>query len=171
MARSCGSFRSIVSLHWRWRVSTTPSSPSHRPFGLSAAVLFTGYAIVSLVPLLLAAIQGNPLRNVTRELSGGLIMVAYVMTLLQFVMSGRFETLTGRAGIDRTMRFHTLVAWYIMAAFIVHPLLYSVPGLTFAVPPMGPPLFGRVRSMAGGEPGPWGPVYDLTERPTEPSSP
>jgi len=129
MARSCGSFRSIVSLHWRWRVSTTPSSPSHRPFGLSAAVLFTGYAIVSLVPLLLAAIQGNPLRNVTRELSGGLIMVAYVMTLLQFVMSGRFETLTGRAGIDRTMRFHTLVAWYIMAAFIVHPLLYSVPDL------------------------------------------
>src|SRR4030095_13070921 len=51
------------------------------------------------------------------------------------------------------------------------PLLYSVPGLTFAVPPMGAPLFGRVRSMAGGEPGPWGPVYDLTERPTEPSAP
>ncbi len=50
------------------------------------------------------------------------------------------------------------------------PLLYSVPGLTFAVPPLGPPLFGRVRSLAGGEPGPWGPVYDLTERPTEPSA-
>jgi hypothetical protein len=45
------------------------------------------------------------------------------------------------------------------------PLLYSVPGLTFAVPPLGPPLFGRVRSVAAGKPGPWGPVYDLTERP------
>jgi len=51
------------------------------------------------------------------------------------------------------------------------PLLYSVPGVTFAVPPMGAPLFGRVRSMVGGEPGPWGPVYDLTERPTERSAP
>ena len=50
------------------------------------------------------------------------------------------------------------------------PMLYSVKGLTFAVPPMGAPLFGRVRSVAGAEPGPWGPVYDLTERPTEPAA-
>jgi serine/threonine protein phosphatase PrpC len=50
------------------------------------------------------------------------------------------------------------------------PMLYSVKGLTFAVPPMGAPLFGRVRSVAGGEPGPWGPTYDLTERPTEPGA-
>jgi serine/threonine protein phosphatase PrpC len=50
------------------------------------------------------------------------------------------------------------------------PMLYSVPGLTFSVPPMGAPLFGRVRSVAGGEPGPWGPVYDLSERPTEPGA-
>jgi hypothetical protein len=47
------------------------------------------------------------------------------------------------------------------------PLLYSVPGLTFALPPLGPPLFGRVRSVADDTPGPWGPVYDLTERPPE----
>ncbi len=51
------------------------------------------------------------------------------------------------------------------------PMLYSVKGLTFAVPPMGAPLYGRVRSVAGGAPGPWGPVYDLTERPTEPGAP
>jgi len=50
------------------------------------------------------------------------------------------------------------------------PMLYSVKGLTFAVPPMGAPLFGRVRSVAGGELGPWGPVYDLTERPIEPGA-
>jgi hypothetical protein len=46
------------------------------------------------------------------------------------------------------------------------PLNYTVPGLTFALPPLGPPLFGRVRSVAGDKPGPWGPVYDLTERPS-----
>ena len=51
------------------------------------------------------------------------------------------------------------------------PMLYSVKGLTFAVPPMGAPLFSRVRSVASSEPGPWGPVYDLSERPTEPGTP
>ncbi len=53
----------------------------------------------------------------------------------------------------------------------VEPLLYSVPGLTFALPPIGAPLFGRVRSVADGEPGPWGPVYDLSEHLTEPGAP
>jgi predicted ferric reductase len=99
------------------------------PSGLSPKVLFIGYAILCLVPLLLAAIQGRPLRDFTRELSGALIMVAYVMTLAQFVMSGRFETLTGPAGIDRAMRFHQVAARFILAAVIVHPLLYSVPDL------------------------------------------
>src|SRR5262249_3580406 len=91
--------------------------------------LFAGYTILCLMPLLLAAIQRNPLRDFTRELSGGLIMVAYVMMLAQFVMSGRFETLTGRAGIDRTMRVHVVAARSIMAALIVLPLLYSAPDL------------------------------------------
>lgn len=99
------------------------------PFGLSPRVLFVGYAVLCLVPLLLAAVQGRPLRDFTRELSGGLIMVAYVMMLLQFVMSGRFEALTGPTGIDRVMRFHQLASYIILAAVIVHPLLYSVPDL------------------------------------------
>jgi hypothetical protein len=45
------------------------------------------------------------------------------------------------------------------------PLDYSVAGLTFLLPPMGSPIFGRFRSVAGGVPGPWSPVYDLSERP------
>lgn len=111
------------------RSAPAASAADRPPVGLSPAVLFTGYTILCLVPLLLAVIQGNPLRDFTRELSGGLIMVAYVMTLAQFIMSGRFETLTGRTGIDRTMRFHVVATRYIMAAVIVHPLLYSVPDL------------------------------------------
>jgi predicted ferric reductase len=99
------------------------------PTGLSPTVLFIGYAILCLLPLVLAAIQGRPLRDWTRELSGGLIMVAYVMMLLQFVMSGRFEGLTGLTGLDRTMRFHVVATRFILAAVIVHPLLYSVPDL------------------------------------------
>src|SRR5262245_23809181 len=111
------------------RTAPAASAADRPPLGLSPAVLFTGYTILCRVPLLLAVIQGSPLRDLTRELSGGLIMVAYVMMLAQFIMSGRLETLTGRTGIDRTMRFHVVATRYIMAAVIVHPLLYSVPDL------------------------------------------
>jgi predicted ferric reductase len=101
------------------------------PSGLPPRVLFAGYVILCLLPLLLAAIQGRPLRaDLFRELSGGLIMVAYVMMLAQFVMSGRFEALTGPAGIDRVMRFHQLATWVILAAVVLHPLLYSVRDLS-----------------------------------------
>jgi predicted ferric reductase len=100
------------------------------PSGLPPKALFAGYVILCLLPLLLAAIQGRPLRrDLSRELSGGLIMVAYMMMLAQFVMSGRFEALTGPTGIDRVMRFHQLAAWFILAAVVVHPLLYSVTDL------------------------------------------
>src|SRR5215469_17579212 len=111
--------------------SPVPSSPAvaadRNPNGLPPKALFAGYVILCLLPLLLAAIQGRPLRaDLGRELSGGLIMVAYVMMLAQFVMSGRFEALTGPTGIDRVMRFHQVASWWILAAVIVHPLLYSV---------------------------------------------
>lgn len=97
------------------------------PWGLPPKVLFTGYVVLCLLPLLLAALQGRPLRNdLSRELSGGLIMVAYVMMLAQSVMSGRFEVLTGPTGIDRVMRFHQVATRFILAAVILHPLLYSV---------------------------------------------
>src|SRR5262249_2989672 len=35
----------------------------------------------------------------------------------------------GPTGIDRTMRFHQVATWFITAAVIAHPLLYSVPDL------------------------------------------
>ena len=82
------------------------------------------------MPLILAALQGLPVRNIFRELSSGLVMVGYVITLLQFVLSGRFEWISGRIGIDRTMRFHQVTLWAILAFILVHPLLYVVPRLS-----------------------------------------
>lgn len=99
------------------------------PIGLSPIVLFAGYGVLCLVPLILAAVQGQPLRNIFRELSSGLVMVGYVMMLLQFLLSGRFEWLSGRIGIDRTMRFHQVASWAILAFVVVHPLLYAAPRL------------------------------------------
>jgi predicted ferric reductase len=100
------------------------------PGGLPPAILFGGYALLCLVPVLLAAAQGQPFRNLFRELSSGLVMVGYVMMLLQFVLSGRFEWLSGKVGIDRTMRFHQLVSFLMLAFVVLHPLLYAAPRLS-----------------------------------------
>lgn len=106
-----------------------PESPAlgnpRLPVGLPPIALYASYGMLCLVPLILAALQGHPIRNVFRELSSGLIMVGYVMTLLQFALSGRFEWLSGRIGIDRTMRFHQVISGAILTFIVLHPLLYT----------------------------------------------
>lgn len=57
-------------------------------------------------------------------------MVGYTMALVQFVLSGRFEWISDRSGIDRTMRFHQVAAWAILVFILAHPLLYAVPRFT-----------------------------------------
>jgi hypothetical protein len=105
-----------------------PGSP-RAVVGLPPAVLFAGYGVLCLAPLILAGVQGQSARNIFGELSSGLAMVGYVMALFQFVLSGRFEWLSGRTGIDRIMRFHQVAPWAILAFVIAHPLLIATPRL------------------------------------------
>ena len=105
------------------------SGDPRAPRGLSPAMLWAGYAALCLLPLALAVLQGFPGRNIWRELSSGLVMVGYAMTLLQFLLSGRFEFISGQVGIDRTMRFHQMTSFAILIFIVVHPLLYVVPRL------------------------------------------
>jgi predicted ferric reductase len=109
---------------------TAAAADVRAPAGPPIWALICAYGALCLLPVLLAAIQGHPLRNVYRELSSGLVMVGYAMMLAQFVLSGRFEWISGRAGIDRTMRFHQLTSWAILAFIVVHPFLYVVPRLS-----------------------------------------
>jgi hypothetical protein len=53
--------------------------------------------------------------------------VALAMLLLQFISSGRYEWLSGRAGIDHTMRFHQLAARALTVLVLLHPLLFLMP--------------------------------------------
>lgn len=98
--------------------------------GAPPVLLLVAYAAICLLPLLLALLQGRPPRSFFRELSSGLVMVGYAVTLVQFVLSGRFETISGRIGIDRTMRFHQRIAWAILIFIVIHPILYVVPRLS-----------------------------------------
>lgn len=98
--------------------------------GLGGPALLVLYLLVALAPLALAALLGTPARNPWRELASGLAMVGFAMLLLEFVLSGRFRGVSGRVGIDVTMRVHQLAALGTLLFLFAHPLLYAVPRLS-----------------------------------------
>lgn len=95
--------------------------------GIHPIPLLCAYVIVALTPLGLAAWQELPPRPFRDELSSGLAIVAFSMLLVEFVLSGRFRWVSGRIGIDLTMRFHQLIARSLAVFILIHPFLYSLP--------------------------------------------
>ncbi|MCB1811792.1 MAG: hypothetical protein KDK04_08765 [Candidatus Competibacteraceae bacterium] len=91
--------------------------------GLHPLLLLLLYLIIALLPLLLAYLQGLPPRPFADELSSALAMVGFAMLLLEFVLSGRFKIVSGRIGMDLTMRFHQLIARSLAVFILVHPFL------------------------------------------------
>jgi predicted ferric reductase len=89
--------------------------------------LIAGYALLALLPVAIAALEGASGSGLVRELAAGTGLVALAMLLLQFVSSGRYEWLSGRAGIDHTMRFHQLAARGLTVLMLLHPLLFLLP--------------------------------------------
>jgi predicted ferric reductase len=108
-----------------------PSTPGSKQAlrGLSWPALLALYVLIALAPLSLAYLAGTPARNFWRELASGLAMVGFAMLLLEFVLSGRFRGVSGRVGIDVTMRVHQLAALGVLAFLLAHPFLYAVPRL------------------------------------------
>ena len=88
-------------------------------------ILFTGYLLITITPLLLGAFQNLPPRPLLDEIATGLGMTAFAILLVEFVLSGRFRAISGRIGMDVTMRFHQLVARTALIFILVHPYLYS----------------------------------------------
>lgn len=89
--------------------------------GLPGWVLALLYVAVSVLALILAYSSGlhrpqNPYVGLARATG----IVAASMLLLQFVTSGRFETISGRIGLDKTMGFHRLAAMAAFAMVLLH---------------------------------------------------
>jgi predicted ferric reductase len=115
-------------------VNEKPAAPSHaepdhlpQVTGLHPAALLVLYGALALAPLALAAWSGPRENDFLAELGIGAALVAYAMLLLQFISSGRFERLSGRVGIDRSMRFHQLGARVAALLVIAHPLIPRLP--------------------------------------------
>lgn len=104
--------------------------PGKRPVaGLSLPLLVALYLALALMPLVLTAVQGLPLRGFWREAGSMIALVGFAVLLVQFLFSGRFNRLSGQVGIDRLMRFHQIAGWLILLAILAHPVLYVVPAL------------------------------------------
>lgn len=106
----------------------TALAPPPSARGLPGWALAAAYLALALLPLLLAALAPDGPGNAWREAATGLGMAGLAMLALQFASSGRFPTLSGRVGIDRTMAFHKVAARILALFVIAHPFLYAVPG-------------------------------------------
>jgi len=101
---------------------------------MHALILIAVYLAVTLTPLALSAVQGRAMRPLWDEISSGLAMTAFAIILVEFVLSGRFRVISGRIGMDVTMRIHQLVARTALVFVLAHPFLYQTPFLTFPLP-------------------------------------
>ena len=59
------------------------------------------------------------------ELGTAFALTATALLFLQFLSSGRYESLSGQIGIDRTMGFHRIAAYVLLVFALLHPLSYS----------------------------------------------
>ncbi|MDH5425899.1 MAG: ferredoxin reductase family protein [Gammaproteobacteria bacterium] len=90
-------------------------------------MLFVSYVLLINSPLLLARIADLPARPWIDELASALGMTGLVIILLEFVLSGRFKSITAPVGIDIIMRSHQLMGRVVIILLLLHPVLYSLP--------------------------------------------
>lgn len=83
----------------------------------------------SLLPILATLASGIEAASVWSELGIGLGLTGAVLIFLQFLSSGRCESVSAQAGIDRTMGFHRLAAILLLLFAVCHPLVYLAPTL------------------------------------------
>ncbi len=79
---------------------------------------------MTLLPLGLAWAGARPPRSLWDELASGAGMLAFAIILVEFVLSGRFRSISAHIGMDVTMRVHQLFARTALVLALIHPFLY-----------------------------------------------
>ncbi len=87
--------------------------------------LFVLYVFAVLLPLIVSGLAGLPPRPIHQEIASGLGMLAFAIILMEFVLSGRFKSVSNEIGMDVTMRIHQVMARSALAFTLIHPLLYG----------------------------------------------
>lgn len=100
-----------------------PNAPQAIP-GIPVPVLIVLFLVVANLPLAIAAWTTKSSGHFATELGAAAAIVAASLLYLQFLSSGRFEALSGKIGIDRTMGFHRIAGVALLAFALVHPMSY-----------------------------------------------
>ncbi|PTX57034.1 putative ferric reductase [Litoreibacter ponti] len=108
---------------------------------MRALILILFYLAAVSAPLALSWLADLPPRSFRNELASALGMLAFAMILVEFVLSGRFRTISNGVGLDVTIRFHQLMARGLLVFALLHPFLYQ---------------------WLPGPPRPWDPTRELT---------
>ncbi|WP_299694912.1 ferredoxin reductase family protein [uncultured Tateyamaria sp.] len=87
--------------------------------------LIIAYLCIVLLPLVASWSLGSPPRPFLQELASGLGILAFSIILVEFLLSGRFKSISNSIGMDRTMRFHQIIARSALLFALVHPFLYG----------------------------------------------
>ncbi len=85
------------------------------------------YLTLVLLPLLLAWMGARPPRGIPDELATGAGMLAFSIILVEFILSGRFRSVSSGVGLDVTLRLHQLLARFALVLALVHPFFYRTP--------------------------------------------
>jgi len=119
----------------RPRDSADPATAGGRPApsrGIPPQPLLALYIGLALAPVGLAAVPDLAPRPFWDDFASALGLIGFSLMLLEFVLSGRYRAVSGRIGIDLTMRFHQLIPRALVLLMLLHPFLYTTP--------MGPEL-------------------------------
>ena len=101
---------------------------SGRARALRLFLIFLYLGVVCL-PLILSWVMGMPPRSFRNDIASGLGLLAFAMILVEFVLSGRFRSISSGLGLDLTIRFHQLMARTALAFALLHPFVYQwLPG-------------------------------------------
>ena len=83
------------------------------------------YLFVLLLPLGLSWSLGFPPRSFHQEIASGLGILGFSIILVEFVLSGRFKSISSGTGMDVTMRIHQVMARTALIFAVLHPLFYQ----------------------------------------------
>lgn len=100
--------------------TTTPISKFSFILTKGPAFFVLSYALVILLPLILIKILGVEGGNTNKELAAACGIIALMLLLSTFWLSGRFTWINGKRGIDLTLKFHRRVVIVAMVLILIH---------------------------------------------------
>ncbi len=102
----------------------TSTAPEYRIWGVQGGLgrgpFVVAYAALCLLPLLIGRLTRDTSADFQTELGAGLGMAAYTMLLAGFFLSGRFQAIAGRAGLDAILGMHRLMGFAATAFIVTH---------------------------------------------------